>query len=127
VTNRPKSGMRGECWPWPMFVAPNGYGRAARNEQAHRWVYERLRGPIPEGMTIDHLCRNRSCVNPWHLEPVTMRENTLRGTSISAINAAKTKCKRGHPFDSGNTRINRDGSRACRTCERERMRRVRRG
>lgn len=112
----------GACWPWTKYVAPNGYGRAGRNQQAHRWVYEKIIGPIPEGLTLDHLCRNRSCVNPWHMEPVTMRENTLRGATIPAVNARKTHCIHGHAFDADNTLVLPDGSRSCRTCTRDRMR-----
>lgn len=88
---------------------------------AHRWAYERLRGPIPEGLDLDHLCRVRHCVNPWHLEAVTRGENVRRGVSGPAVNARKTHCKRGHPFDEQNTRII-DAGRRCRTCDNLRRR-----
>src|SRR6266576_3456485 len=87
-----------ECWPWQANRG-RGYGNvwiAGRMYRAHRVAYELLIGPIPEGLTLDHLCRNRGCVNPAHLEPVTSRENTLRGEGISANNARKTHCKHGH-------------------------------
>lgn len=85
-----------------------------------------VHGPIGAGMVIDHLCRNRACVNPGHLEVVTVRVNTLRGHTIQATNANKTHCKRGHPFDEANTRwikhTRKSGvflERRCRTCARE--------
>ncbi|MDP9224875.1 MAG: HNH endonuclease [Actinomycetota bacterium] len=83
---------------------------------AHRVAYELLVGPIPEGLTLDHLCRNTSCVNPQHLEPVTVRENVLRGMGWGAKNKRKTHCHRGHPFDAKNTLRIPGGTRKCRTC-----------
>lgn len=111
-----------ECWLWGAYIAPEGYGRihAGRDSPrpllAHRVAYELLVGPIPEGLTLDHLCRNRGCVNPAHLEPVTNRENIMRGTSVPARNARKTHCKHGHVFSPENTRLRRDGSRICNAC-----------
>lgn len=90
------------CWLWTACLDGAGYGRFGRKKRngpsvlAHRVAYEALRGEIPDGLQIDHLCRVRCCVNPWHLEPVTIRENQLRGTGVSAKNAAKTHCLRGH-------------------------------
>ncbi len=107
------------CWEWLSGGDGYGYGRfydGERQVKAHRWAYEYLVGPIPEGMRIDHLCRNRGCVNPRHMEVVTHKENTLRGTAPTAINAHKSACLRGHPFDYANTWIAADGGRRCRAC-----------
>jgi hypothetical protein len=91
---------------------------------AHRWSYEYHVGPIPDGLTIDHLCRNPACVNPDHLEPVTHRENVLRGTSRAAIHAAKTECVNGHPFSGDNLILRGNGRwRDCRECTRAKHRR----
>ena len=104
------------CVIWHMYIAPNGYGRAGRNKQAHRMIYEQTKGAIPEGMTIDHLCRNRACVNPDHLEAVPSGVNVLRGIGVTARNAVKSHCLRGHLFDEHNTIRLRNGGRACRKC-----------
>lgn len=114
------------CWVWQSADNGTGYGvkwANGRQGVAHRWMYEKLVGPIPEGLQLDHLCRNRKCVNPEHLEPVTNRENGLRGTSPAAKNARKTHCLRGHPFDEVNTywEPSRAG-RACRECKRQQQR-----
>jgi hypothetical protein len=85
----------------------------------HRYAYERMVGPIPIGLVIDHLCGVTSCVNPAHLEPVTQQENVLRSGSLSAQRARMTHCLRGHPFDERNTRITRRGERCCRACDRQ--------
>lgn len=121
------------CWIWQGEITANGYGRfsvGSRNLLAHRWAYEQARGPIGDGLTIDHLCRVKSCVNPDHLEPVTIRDNILRCPDApAAINAAKTECIHGHAFDSANTYVHpRTGVRQCRACKRERAaaRRLRR-
>lgn len=111
------------CMPWPGIINASGYGRlsvSGRLILAHRAVYESHRGKIPPGLVIDHLCRNRCCVNPDHMEVVTVKENTLRGMNFSARNARKTHCKRGHPFAGENLRIRRhkgSDERVCRTCE----------
>ncbi len=120
------------CWEWTGATSPTGYGhlpvRTTVNEPrevlAHRFVYELLVGPIPDGLDIDHLCRNRACVRPSHLEPVPPRENILRGEGPSAHNARQTHCARGHEFTAANTRVHA-GRRYCRACGRERMRQQR--
>ena len=94
---------------------PEGYGQLDRT-LAHRLSYEAFVGVIPDGLTVDHLCRNRWCVNPWHLEPVTGLENGRRGESPWAKNGRKTQCKRGHALTPDNVYITRTGSRSCRAC-----------
>jgi hypothetical protein len=125
-------GGRDECWLWQGATA-NGYGRAYSRvrdgkyfvDGAHRIAYELTNGPIPDGLQIDHLCRNRLCVNPTHLEVVTQRENLLRGETIPARRAAQTHCVNGHEFTPENTyRRKEDGVRQCRACNRERKARA---
>lgn len=106
------------CWSWDTTNSI-GYGEFMQNRvgyYAHRFAYEAMVGPIPEGLVIDHLCRNRRCVNPAHMEPVTRGENVLRGISVPAQNARKTHCSRGHAYDEANTHITPRGSRSCRAC-----------
>lgn len=100
------------CWLWTGHCWQNGYGAIAnqkRDHLAHRVGYELLVGPIPEGLQLDHLCRNRRCVNPAHLEPVTNQENRRRYTVLI------THCPKGHPYDETNTYV-RLGKRNCRIC-----------
>jgi hypothetical protein len=87
---------------------------------AHRFVYEALVGPIPEGMELDHLCRHRNCVNYEHLEPVTRGEN-VRRTAICEERRSRAHCPAGHPYSAENTYINPHGHRICRACRREKM------
>lgn len=112
-----------DCWPWLGPITKHGYGRKSRcNIGAHRLVWERERGPIPEGLFIDHICRNRRCVNPSHLRPVTPRINCIENsTSLAALNFAKTHCDRGHEFTPQNTIVS-GRSRRCRACARIKVR-----
>jgi hypothetical protein len=112
----------GECWPWLGVTNFDGYGyfrRDGRTVMAHRYAYELEAGPIPEGLEPDHLCRNRACCNPAHMEPVTHRENVLRGEGTAAVNARKTHCPREHELSGDNLYVNPSGHRRCRTCQRE--------
>lgn len=114
------------CWEWLGHVKATGYAELGVGGRSyirlHRFAYERFKGPIPSGLEIDHLCRNRRCANPDHLEAVTPRENVLRGTGPIPENAAKTHCWRGHPFTEENTYTQRSGDRVrgrgCRECHR---------
>jgi HNH endonuclease len=115
------------CVVWTGARNRKGYGlvwNVFGSTYAHRAFYELMIGPIPPGMQIDHLCRNRACCNIEHMEVVTPRENALRGKSFSAINARKTHCANGHPYDEANT-IRRGNRRECRTCRRGAQRRWR--
>jgi hypothetical protein len=115
----------GPCWVWTAALMHFGHGNFANNRGeratvlAHKLAYEDQHGPVPAGLQLDHLCRVPACVNPAHLEPVTSRENTLRGVGPSAINATKERCPQGHEYDYRYP----DGRRACKTCAREASRR----
>ena len=112
------------CWVWTGSLSPEGYGSISlgRRDQGramnHRYTYEFFRDEIPDGLHLDHLCRNRACCNPWHLEPVTCRVNVLRGDARfnGAHNRDKTHCVNGHEFTPENTAFGRDGYRRCRMC-----------
>ena len=105
------------CWVWQLCILQTGYGCirvGGKTRNAHRVSYETFRGPVPDGLVLDHLCRNRACVNPDHLEPVTPRENVLRGMARQ-VKADITHCPRGHAYDEPNTYSWR-GRRFCRAC-----------
>lgn len=117
-----------DCWEWRANRNPGGYGQfwgrcrvtgKCRTFMAHRVAYELTSGPIPDGLHIDHLCRNTGCVNPAHLEAVTAAENNKRA------GAAKNACKRGHPFTPDNIGRGNRGTRVCKTCCRAKQRRWR--
>ena len=120
VATDPASG----CHTWQAYKNANGYGRFSvngKNQPAHRFIYEQEIGPIAIGLTIDHLCRNRACVNPAHLEAVSLQVNILRGTAPSARWARRMMCAKGHPLRGRNLvpSLKRAGSRRCRICYRE--------
>jgi HNH endonuclease len=113
------------CWEWVGNINTQyGYGRFpfnGHNLQAHTAVWELLVGPFPPGLDPDHLCRNRKCVNPSHIEPVTRKVNVLRGMSPNAINSRKTHCPKGHPYSGDNLVINAQyhyngKARVCKEC-----------
>lgn len=115
----PAKGLIGDCWVWTGFCY-QGYGRLRygnfKTRKAHRIIYELLKGPIPNGLEPDHLCKVRSCVNPDHIEPVTRIENLNRSATLGVVNRAKTHCPRGHEYTPQNT-YSRFGRRYCKTCQ----------
>ena len=123
--NVDRSGGNWKCWIWQKSITGAGYGQLmmrGRRYSAHRYAYENCVRLIPKGMHIDHLCRNKRCVNPCHLQLVTPRVNTLRGIGPGARNAAKTECHRGHLLAGGNLYVTPDGRRQCNACNRMRER-----
>ncbi len=114
-----------KCIEWTGSKTMCGYGvvwlgRGIR-KRIHRVVYEGIYGKITNGLVIDHLCRNKLCINPNHLEAVTNKTNVLRGVGLTAVHAKKIKCPRGHKYD----RVNSDGSRGCSICNKERIKKWR--
>lgn len=116
------------CWLWTLYVAKNGYGKMMLRDEsgrkicvrAHRMAWRLFRGKVPK--ELDHTCEVRRCVNPWHLEPVTHRENMLRGKTFAASNFSKAECPRGHSLiDDSNVywRADRPSHRECLYCKRE--------
>ena len=110
------------CWHWVGAYSPNGYGAmhvgGGKMRTAHRASYEAFVGPVPSGLVLDHSCRVRGCVNPFHLRPVTTRENLLLGEGFASTNAAKRACPKGHEYSKENTMVLSSGSRRCRECDR---------
>lgn len=108
------------CWLWIAAVRGRpDYGTFSVNNKqvrAHRWAYEHFIGPVPDGLVLDHLCKVSTCVNPWHLEPVTNRENLMRGTNRAAQNARKMHCARGHRLSGDRVTVNDKGHRVCLEC-----------
>lgn len=108
----------GGCWLWTGRLSRAGYGvfwHDGKDRRAHRFAYEFLVGPIPDGLTLDHLCRTRSCVNPAHLEPVTQIVNVRRGNAPNVVARREGRCRRGHEF-AIHGRVDGDGAMRCQTC-----------
>lgn len=117
------------CWVWLAGVNGKGYGqfnlgrKVSKSITAHvfSWILEN-KIPVPLGLQLDHLCRVHACVNPRHLEPVTCRENLMRGDTLASANARKMICNQGHPLSGENLFVELSGSRQCRICRRLRLR-----
>ena len=126
------------CWLWTRALKGAGYAQVShgsrRSVSAHILAYQFTKGAVPDGMELDHLCRIPSCINPDHLEPVTRRENILRGAGpakarllVAAFHERKrrqTHCKRGHEFTDENTHIGKSGARFCLACRHTRKERT---
>lgn len=118
------------CWIWTGAICGHGYGNFhayGKYYRAHRFAYEYFVGKIGPNLDLDHLCRNRKCVNPRHLEPVSRQENLLRGDTIVAKQAQQTHCIHGHEFNDANTYHDSRGRRHCRKCKVIRQRKYRNG
>ena len=114
-----KVDFSGDCWTWKAAKQPNGYGRFHDGDRvwpAHRWMFVRCGRVIIPGQELDHLCRNRACVNPFHLESVSRRENVMRGENFMAQKAKQTHCIHGHEYTPENTYRGVRGTRQCREC-----------
>jgi len=119
------------CWLWAAATDKDGYGafmvgskknHTKRMKKSHRISYQWAKGPIANGLEIDHICRVRECVNPDHLEAVTHRINWMRGDNHAAKNMTKTHCRKGHEYSGKNLRVNSLGKRCCKMCDRDRKR-----
>lgn len=115
------------CWEWQLGKSADGYGQtftwdgtSSSTVRAHRLAYETFIGPIPKELVLDHLCRNKICINPDHLEPVTVKENTRRGK----VGILKTHCSKGHKYTKENV-VFRADKRSCRRCSVIRQKRAR--
>lgn len=112
------------CWEWTARLNACGYGTVKWNGKswlAHRAAYTLAVGTIPDGMELDHLCRNRACINPDHLEPVTHKQNMERADFSQRVPVRKPHCKRGHPWSG----VRKNGRNVCHTCKNESTRRSR--
>ena len=118
-----KNTVKGKCIIWSGYITTKGYGLVyakyskgkTKYISAHRALYEGVFGRIHDDLVVDHLCRNRACINVNHLEAVTNRENILRGVGRTAVNARKTHCHNGHEFSKENTKIFKN-TRNCKIC-----------
>lgn len=113
------------CWDWIGQVYPNGYGSLwvrGKNVFAHRFSYQMFNGAIPEKLTVDHLCKNRKCVNPFHLDLTTRVDNVQRSNNEIANNKAKTHCPYGHEYNLENIYFRKNGHRSCIACTKRRAR-----
>lgn len=109
------------CWESTLSLNAQGYTQVrwkGRTMRLHRLIYTHLVGPVPLDIHLDHLCRNRACCNPRHIEPVSGRENVMRGDGFASVNANKTHCPRDHEYDARNTYHDSTGARRCRQCAR---------
>jgi hypothetical protein len=123
-----------DCWEWTASKQAQGYAQISikllngkhQPQLAHILTYEWLVGPVPDGMELDHLCRVRHCVNPFHLEPVPHLDNVLRGAAPTAKWSLTNTCKRGHPLRGDNVYIQKGGLRSCIICRKDRLKEFRR-
>jgi hypothetical protein len=121
------------CWTWTGCTMPAGHGqltivveRAKRRVLAHRFVWGLARGPVADGLELDHLCRNAACCNPAHLEAVTHRVNVRRGDGWAGRHARAVACPHGHAYDEKNTYVDKAGRRKCRRCNSLRVAKIKR-